>query len=177
MIKTTSGLGPVLFCTLVALTLTACGKAKTAPREYPVAEGFFFVTVPGNMEVECRNQKTAAGIEGQACVGATSATRMVVASAKLPGEADSSKLDQAFKTAMSNAAASLDSSVAFSKDVEVYGVPGKDFRLKTLYGNANGRMFIGNGYLVMALAVAKRGEPDSDEIPAFAASLRPIKPK
>jgi hypothetical protein len=158
-----------------AVLLVACGKPKVVPpKQYPVAAGFFYVTVPADVEFGCRPLAIAAIHNTTVCIGQTATSKMGVATAKY--DLETSKLEDGFRTGMSDAAALMDSSISSSSDAEVNGIPAKDFKLRTLRGSAYGRIYVGNGFMVYSIAEAKAGNTDDDAI-ALASTLQPIKPK
>ena len=151
-----------------SLALAGCGSWH----EFALKDSRFTVQIPPELHLSCQQQDSPEGMSSQMCTGETTNTNYVLMLSKLPDAMNIDRVVGGFDSAMNILVQGLPGKVVSSVELADGAYKGRDLQLATSRGPAAARIFIGQGYLVEALASAK-GQGHGDDLGRFASSLRP----
>lgn len=174
----------LFWAVLMALSLAACGSGK--PEKVKLGNGMFTVVAPPKVSFQCQILQHASdcnnynvpnsieGMEVRVCVGESTKTTFLTVTGKHPDGAQAGGGPNPHMEFASAWSRCQDAKVARSEESLVDDKKAMDYVLTTPLGEGATRVFVDNGYSVMALAVPKR-ERSAEEISSFVGSLRPFK--
>ena len=154
----------------IPLLLTACGRWK----DLAIADGVFTVKTPPGIALNCQQHANTTGFSVQGCTNDSLDTSYMVVADKFPTQIGVEQVDGALTAFLDFEAKRAQGEIVSSKDLDINGWKGKEFVLKNAQGEASGRVFIGQNYVVNAVAVAKSATASKENIQHFVASLQPV---
>ena len=146
---------------------------KDTWKDYAFADGTFSIKVPA--DPTCQPQDAGNGMTATACTTETEKTGLVITSTPMPGVVPPENVEKAAAGAMAGVAKSMQGELVNPTDVDVGGVKGKDFSVKTAQGELHSRILIKGKYLIQVMGVPKAApEASKAEIEKFVSSLKPV---
>lgn len=171
---------------LTACAFAGCGSGKSDTMK--LGNGAFSADAPKEVGFRCKilqhasdcnNYNVPGSIEGmevRVCQGESKNTTFLAVTGKHPAGLQSSPGEDLFAGFAAGWSKCQEGKIKSSREIEIEGKQGVDFVLTTPLGEGASRVYVDQGYSVMALAVPKY-ERSNDEISGFVTSLRPVAAK
>jgi hypothetical protein len=145
---------------------------KDTWKDFAFADGGFSIKVPA--DPTCQPQDAGSGLTATVCTTETEKTGLMITSTPLPGVVPPENVAKVAAGAMNGAAKNMQGELINPTDVDVGGVKGKDFVVKTAQGELHSRILIKGKYLIQVMGVPKADpEASKAEVEKFVTSLKP----